>query len=277
MVTNLTEVQYIEGMLKRSQAVLSKEDVERIKNTTFALAGFGGVGSIVAELLARWGVKKFRLFDKDKYDLTNLNRQLFCTSQTIGESKVEATARRIKEINPYAEIEMKIIERSNYENTERFVNGADFIIQTTDQPSSQLFYIAARKYKVPLVNAYASLTGCTLTFFDYKHSNCYHWIDKLKDNIKWKNMKPIIEMTNQELDELDKKWNPGSPPSFNFITNLCGCLLVAEAFKYITGKGKACHYPRSLELNIINWKLKITNSFSPFNKKNIKKIFKYII
>ena len=63
-----------------------------------AIVGLGGVGAITAELLARWGVKRFRLLDMDRYESSNLNRQLFATSKTLGRYKAEVAAERIMEI-----------------------------------------------------------------------------------------------------------------------------------------------------------------------------------
>ncbi|HAO23332.1 MAG TPA: hypothetical protein DCQ37_24535, partial [Desulfobacteraceae bacterium] len=65
------EQDYISGMLNRTLLYIDPESVEKVKNTVFAIAGMGGVGAITVELLARWGVKKFRLFDMDVYDASN--------------------------------------------------------------------------------------------------------------------------------------------------------------------------------------------------------------
>ena len=90
--------------------------MEKVRDTVFAIAGFGGVGAITVELLARWGIRKFRLLDKDRYEPSNLNRQIFASSKTFGQYKADVAAERIKEINPYAEIEMVIRDRVDNKN-----------------------------------------------------------------------------------------------------------------------------------------------------------------
>src|SRR3989339_722890 len=132
--------QYLSGMLERTGLLYNRQAIEKVMNTVFVIAGFGGVGAITAELLARWGIKRFRLLDMDKYDPSNLNRQMFATSKTLGRYKADVAAERILEINPYAEIEKLIKEPVSNENVYDFVKGAGMIIQTTDSPSSQLFY-----------------------------------------------------------------------------------------------------------------------------------------
>ena len=66
--------------------------MEKLKQATVAVFGIGGVGSFAVEALARSGVGGIALFDDDKVCLTNLNRQLIATYDTVGKSKVEAEA-----------------------------------------------------------------------------------------------------------------------------------------------------------------------------------------
>lgn len=272
----MTEQEYIAGMLDRSALFFTQAELDKVRNSTFAIAGLGGVGAITAELIARWGVKKFRLFDKDRYDRSNLNRQLFATSKTLGKLKVEVAAERIKEINPYAEIEMTIADQVDNKNVHEFVRGADIIIQTTDSPSSKLFYLAAQKHKVPLVNGYSTITGCRIQTFDYRNFKCTTLLDFLWNRLKFRNQKPPDKMNRQELNDFDDQYVHTTAPSINFVTNMVGCLIVAEAIKLIAGRGKVIHYPQYLELDIFNFKMKIRHSTSAFDLKNIKKLFAVI-
>lgn len=132
---------YINGMLDRTALFYDSATIQKIRDTVFSISGFGGVGAITAELLARWGIKKFRLLDMDCYDESNLNRQIYATAKTLRRYKAEVTAERILEINPYAEIEMLIKEPVNNENIEKFTNGAGMIIQTADSPLVSYFTV----------------------------------------------------------------------------------------------------------------------------------------
>ncbi len=143
----MNEQEYITLMLNRSALFFTQAELDKVRNSTFAIAGLGGVVAITAELLARWGVKKFRLLDMDRYEPSNLNRQLFATSKTLGQYKIDVAAEKIREINPFAEIEIIIRERVDNNNVHKFVKGASIVIQTTDSPSSKLFYLAAQNIK----------------------------------------------------------------------------------------------------------------------------------
>ena len=269
----MTEKEYIAGMLDRSALFFSQAELDKVRNSTFAIAGLGGVGAITAELIARWGVKNFRLFDKDRYDPSNLNRQLFATSKTLDKLKVEVAAERIKKINPYAQIELSIADQVDNENVHKFVKGADIIIQTTDSPSSKLFYLAAQKHRIPLVNGYSTITGCRIQTFDYRNSDCKSFLDSLWNRLKFSNQKPLDKMNRQELNAFDDQYVHATAPSINFVTNMVGCLIVAEAIKLITGRGKVIHYPRYLEFDSFHFKMKVRNSNSTINPENVKRLF----
>ncbi len=84
----------------RTELLLGKDSMERLKNARVAVFGIGGVGGYVCEALVRSGVYQFDLIDDDKVCLTNLNRQIIATRDTIGQYKVDVAAARVGAINP---------------------------------------------------------------------------------------------------------------------------------------------------------------------------------
>ena len=273
----MDEKKYITSMLNRSALFFTQSELDKLINSTFAIAGLGGVGAITAELLVRWGVKKFRLLDMDQYEPSNLNRQLFATSGTLGQYKVNVTADRIRSINPFAKIEMIIKDRVNNDNVHKFVKNADIVIQNTDSPSSKLFYLAAEKHRVPLINGYSSITGCRIQTFDYQNSKCMSFLDSVWQRLKYHGKKSLDKMSREELNIFDEQYVHTTAPSINFVTNMVGCLIVAEAIKLITGRGKVIYYPRYLEFDVFKFKMKIGHSTSAFNIENIKKLFSVVM
>lgn len=268
----MNEEEYIGGMLNRTLLYFDKESVDKVKSSVFSISGLGGVGAITAELLARWGVNRFRLLDMDRYEPSNLNRQLFATSKTLGRYKVEVAGERIKEINPYAEIEMAINDRVDNENVHQFIKGADIVIQNADHPSCKLFYLTAREYGVPLVNGYATVTGGRVQAFDYRKSPCKSVFEEWWNKLKFGDMKPLEEMDQGEIREFDRQNVHATAPSLNFVTNMVGCLIVAEAIKFLTGKGKSICYPRYIVFDTFKMTFKIRNSNSLINLDNLKRV-----
>lgn len=261
---------YLKGMLERTALFYPQEILENVRNTVVSIAGFGGVGAITAELLARWGIKRFRLLDKDRYEPSNLNRQLFATSKTLGRYKAEVAADRIKEIHPSAEIELVIKDRVDNENVQAFVKGAGIVIQTADSPSCQIFYRAAREYRVPIINGYSTLIGCRIQTYDYREDSWAYRLEEYRDRVK--GQKDLTAMTREELDALDSQVMHPAMPTMNFVTNIAGALIVAEAIKLLTGTGKVCKYPRAWDVDIYRLSTRVVHLYSPFRIETFRKI-----
>lgn len=88
------------GMTERTALLLGEDGVERLKKAHVLLFGLGGVGSYVAEALARAGVGNLTLVDDDTVSESNLNRQLVALHSTLGQNKAQVAAARIRDINP---------------------------------------------------------------------------------------------------------------------------------------------------------------------------------
>ena len=91
----------------RTERLFGKEAMERLASSCVAIFGLGGVGGNCCEALARSGVGHFVLVDDDAVSLSNINRQLIATFDTIGMNKVDVMEQRIHSINPQAIIEKR--------------------------------------------------------------------------------------------------------------------------------------------------------------------------
>ena len=93
-----------DAIFRRSELLLGDEAMERIAQKRVIIFGVGGVGSWCAESLIRSGIKQLTIVDSDRVCITNINRQLMATTNTVGQVKVEALKERLLSINPSAEI-----------------------------------------------------------------------------------------------------------------------------------------------------------------------------
>lgn len=84
----------------RNLGIMNDEELQTFKKTRALVIGVGGLGGYIASSLARIGVKNITIVDFDKFDDSNLNRQLFATSKTIDKSKVEVVKQELININP---------------------------------------------------------------------------------------------------------------------------------------------------------------------------------
>jgi len=121
----------------RARMLLGAEAMEKIKNSHVAVFGLGGVGSWCAEALARSGVGRISLIDRDSVGISNINRQLCALSSTVDRAKAEVVAERIRDINP--DIETRCIV-GHYEaaERERFFSDYDFVVDCIDLVSCKV-------------------------------------------------------------------------------------------------------------------------------------------
>lgn len=90
----------------RTELLLGREGMERLARARVAVFGLGGVGGYVVEALARSGVGALDLVDSDQLSLTNLNRQLLATHETLGRYKADVARERVLDINPEAAVKV---------------------------------------------------------------------------------------------------------------------------------------------------------------------------
>jgi len=141
------------GPFSRTERLLGRAAMEKLKQATVAVFGVGGVGSFAVEALARSGVGGLALFDDDKVCLTNINRQLIATYDTVGKSKVEAARARILSINPKCDVEINECFYTD-KNADQFdLTRYTYIIDAIDTVSSKLTLIErAKAAGIPIIS-----------------------------------------------------------------------------------------------------------------------------
>jgi tRNA A37 threonylcarbamoyladenosine dehydratase len=138
----------------RNELAMGKEGLQLLKNSTVAVLGVGGVGGFAAEALARSGVGRIVLVDKDDVDITNINRQVIALLSTVGRQKVEIMKERIADINPECEvIALKMFYTE--ETYEQFFSyGLDWVIDASDTISYKIHLIKeCLKRKIPIISS----------------------------------------------------------------------------------------------------------------------------
>ena len=129
----------------RTQFLLGSTAMEKLKNARVAVLGLGGVGGYVAEALARSGVGALDLVDHDTISLTNLNRQILATRETVGLPKAEAAAQRVTSINP--DCDARAIQTFYLpETADQFdFTKYDYIVDAIDTVTGKLMLVQAAK------------------------------------------------------------------------------------------------------------------------------------
>lgn len=142
------------SLLERSLPIFGEDGIEKLKNSSVAVFGIGGVGSWCAEALARCGVGKITVIDGDVVSETNRNRQLVALCSTLGRDKSEVCAERISDINPECAVIAKKLFYSAETKDEIDLSRFDFIADCIDTVTSKLLLITeANKKGVPIISS----------------------------------------------------------------------------------------------------------------------------
>lgn len=232
----------------RTERLIGKKALERLKKSKVAVFGIGGVGTFVVEGLARSGIGHFVLIDNDTVSLTNLNRQLIATHKTIGKPKVEVMRDRILEINPQADIE---IHQTFYlpDNAEGLVRpDMDYIVDAIDTVSAKIdLIVRASALGIPMISCLGAGNKLDPTRFEvadiYQTSVCplgkvmrrelkKRGVASLK--VVYSREEPLmahessLDSPDVELKGTVKRQAPGSVA---FVPSVAGLIIAGEVVK----------------------------------------------
>ncbi len=129
----------------RTEFLLGKEAMDKLKNARVAVFGLGGVGGYVVEALARSGIGALDLIDHDTISQTNINRQILATTETVGMDKAEAAARRVQAINPDIRVNGRKIFYLPETAGEFDFKEYDYVVDAIDTVTGKIMLIAAAK------------------------------------------------------------------------------------------------------------------------------------
>ena len=231
------------GQFSREELLIGKESVEKLNNSKVVIFGLGGVGSYVAEGLARAGIGSFILVDKDIVDVSNINRQIIATSKTVGRPKVDVQKERILEINPDAKVEV-------YQqffmpvSKDVFDSLASYVVDCVDTVTAKIeIIVRAKNLGVPVISSMGTGNKLDPTRFEvsdiYKTSVC-PLAKVMRKELKARNINKLkvvyskeepIKINYEESDENSEiKQVPGS---ISFVPSVAGLIIAGEVIKDI--------------------------------------------
>ncbi|MCR4881190.1 MAG: tRNA threonylcarbamoyladenosine dehydratase [bacterium] len=142
------------NQFSRTEILIGQEAIEKLRKSSVAIFGIGGVGGYALEALVRSGVGKIDIIDNDEVCLTNLNRQIIALNSTLGKSKVDVAKERASDINPDIKINAIKTFYSIETKSEFDFEKYDYVIDAIDTVAGKLSLIEeCKKANTPIICA----------------------------------------------------------------------------------------------------------------------------
>ncbi|NHI93762.1 MAG: hypothetical protein EAX96_14845 [Candidatus Lokiarchaeota archaeon] len=153
-MTQVLSEEFYQELISRNQGIFSVEQQDKLRNARICVIGVGGIGSPVVEILARTGIEHFTICDKDRFEISNMNRQTFAYTDTVGNRKIDATEHYLKKINPA--ITVKKHDHVDEENVYEMIKDVNAVIMGADEVKACLtVYRKAREHHIPVLEGFA--------------------------------------------------------------------------------------------------------------------------
>lgn len=232
----------------RTELLLGTANMEKLKKARVAVFGVGGVGGYVVEALARSGVGRLDLIDKDTVSLTNINRQIIALRSTIGKYKVDVAKERVLDINPEAAVN---VYRTFYlpETAGQFdFTEYDYVVDAIDTVTGKLMLAEqADRAGTPVISSMGAGNKLNAAAFEvadiYETSVCplakvmrrelkKRGIHRLK--VVYSKENPMTCMVNDPEDASGKH----APGSVAFVPSVVGLMIAGEVIQDLTVRAK---------------------------------------
>lgn len=224
-----------ENWRSRTELLIGKEAVEKLKNAKVAVHGIGGVGSFVVEGLVRGGVGHIVLVDNDSISLSNLNRQIHATHQTIGKRKIDIMKQRALDINPELTVEIYMAQEIK-EGEESLMNYSfSYIVDAVDNVSTKIKLIEkANQLAIPILSCMGTGNKIEPTRFEiadiYQTSVC-PLAKVIRKELKKRKIPKLKVVYSKEEPIQEKKQE--TIGSISFVPSVAGLIIAGEVIKDI--------------------------------------------
>ena len=226
----------MQEQLSRTEMLIGSDGLEKLKNSKVAVFGIGGVGGYVVEALARSGVGAFDLIDSDTVALSNLNRQIIATRDTIGKYKTEVMRDRILSICPSTEVELHNCfylpeTRAQFDFTKY-----DYVVDAVDTVTAKIDLImSAKEADVPVISSMGAGNKMNPAMFEvadiYKTSVC-PLAKVMRKELKKRGVDHLkVVYSKEEAIKRETTERKPVPGSIAFVPSVAGLIIASEVVK----------------------------------------------
>nr|MBE6544518.1 tRNA threonylcarbamoyladenosine dehydratase [Oscillospiraceae bacterium] len=228
----------------RTEMLLGIEGVERLSAAKVAVFGVGGVGGYATEALARAGMGEIHLIDSDKVSISNINRQIIATHDTVGRYKTEAMRDRILSINPDCKVVCYNLFFDESTKDEIDFKTFDYVIDAIDSLSAKVELIAfAHAAQTKIISAMGAGNKLDPTLFevsDISKTTVCPLARAVRIALRKKGINHLKVVYSKEPPAVPPEVSDGVkkrvPGSLSFVPSVMGLILAGEVIKDIAAK-----------------------------------------
>ena len=225
-------------IFSRTEALIGKDALEKLKNGRVAVFGVGGVGGYVVEALARSGVGAIDVIDNDVVSASNINRQIIALHSTVGRKKTAVIAERVKDINPACKVTVHEVfflpETADAFDFTRY----DYVVDAIDTVSGKLAIIErATASKIPVISSMGTgnkLCGGAFEVADIAKTSVCPLARVMRRELKKRGIEHVkVVYSKEEPKEGFGRSENGKPipASIAFVPPMAGLLIAGEVIK----------------------------------------------
>ncbi len=241
----------MQNRFSRTQMLFGKEAIETLKKSHVAVFGVGGVGGYAVEVLARSGVGQLTLIDNDRVSWSNINRQIYALTSTVGQYKVDVAKSRILDINPACVVHglpmFYLPENADAINLRMF----DYVIDCIDTVKAKLELIRrCHRMNVPLISSMGAANKIDATAFrvaDLSETNMDPLARILRKTLRKEGIEHLKVVYSEEQpitpveQPIDEEMNTSNsrraiPASNAFVPATAGLIIGGEVVKDLIKK-----------------------------------------
>ena len=226
----------------RSAYVLGEDSIEFLQTQTVLIFGLGGVGSYVAEALARTGVGRLILVDHDHVARSNINRQIIALESTVGMLKTDATKARLLDINPELKVETYPIFFTEESASQLPLDECDYLVDCIDTVSAKLFLTEyAHTHNIPLLCAMGAGNKVDPTRFevaDISKTSVCPLAKVMRTELRKRGIYHLKVVYSQEIPTKSKapadgelKGGRPAPGSLAFVPSVMGLIMAGQVIE----------------------------------------------
>lgn len=232
----------MDEIFARTELLLGKSAMERLKNARVAVFGAGGVGGYVIEALARSGVGTIDIIDNDTVCASNINRQIIATHSTVGMAKTDAAKERVLSINPNAEVN---VHRTFYmpEISDKFdFSSYDYVVDAIDTVTAKISLVTeCQNAGTPIISSMGTgnkLCPTMLEVADIYETSVCPLARVMRHELKKRGVKKLKVVYSKEEPikpkQPSEEPSPGRravPGSTSFVPPAAGLIIASEVVK----------------------------------------------